>query len=482
MLVGDLNVAPAQSLRSAVRVLNGEAPDPLPEPDGPEPAGTGAAANPDLSEVRGQHHAVRALIVAAAGGHNCLLSGSPGTGKTMLAQRVPSILPELSRPEAIEVTRIHSIAGDLEGALAQSKGRSGRPITRSRPRDWWAARARAGLARWRSLIGGCCFWTSLGVHQAGRSRRCASHWRTVAWRSPGPRPSVGGIRRGSCSSPRRNPCPCGYAGQRERCRCSETELARYRRKLSGPLLDRIDLQAKLENAGQRGPGRRAVDKLTQGPRARDAGTRTSGAQVAGRVYDGEREHGRADTGAPHTTRREGTADAQRRPGARDVERARAAPDAAGGTNARRSRTGASGCGCGMSAWRCRCVRRPACAAAGRREPRSARELSGTARKEEQDERCWNRWRVQGLRAPQLAAGQAEHAAGHDRCRDESRLLELLELEDEQLIKAVAGARRKDLRRRWERYEARRPANRRIGRSRRIRWAWQAQWVRRPSRI
>lgn len=68
-----------------------------------------------------------------------------------------------------------------------------------------------------------------------------------------------------------------------------------------------------------------------------------------------------------------------------------------------------------------------------------------------------------------------------RCRDESRLLELLELEDEQLIKAVAGARRKDLRRRWERY-ARRPANRRIGRSRRIRWAWQAQWVRRPSRI
>ena len=206
MLVGDLNVAPAQSLRSAVRVLNGEAPDPLPEPDGPEPqAGTGVAANRDLSEVRGQHHAVRALIVAAAGGHNCLLSGSPGTGKTMLAQRVPSILPELSRPEAIEVTRIHSIAGDLEGALAQS-----RPFRA--PHHSITTAGLVGGAR-KGSVGevvlahrGVLFLDSSRSSPSRRSRRCASHWRTVAWRSPGPS-TRRCIRRGSCSSPRRTHAP-----------------------------------------------------------------------------------------------------------------------------------------------------------------------------------------------------------------------------------------------------------------------------------
>jgi magnesium chelatase family protein len=114
-LVEDLDVAPVERLGSAVRVLAGGAPDAAAPPARSRSHATTRPAGQDLSEVHGQEHAVRALVIAAAGGHNCLLSGPPGTGKTMLAQRVGSILPPLSRAEAIDVTRLRSIAG-LAGA------------------------------------------------------------------------------------------------------------------------------------------------------------------------------------------------------------------------------------------------------------------------------------------------------------------------------------------------------------------------------
>ena len=278
-VVEGLNVLPVESLVEAVQALNGDVKGgAVTEPRGPTLISACDDPEPDFADVVGQGMAKRALEIAAAGGHNVLLVGAPGGGKTMMARRLPGILPPLDFDEALDCTSVHSVAGTLPPGTA---------LMRHRPfRAPHHTISEVGLVGGGSIPrpgeislahNGVLFLDELPEFD----RRALE-----ALRQPLEEGRVTITRTARTSTfPGRfmlvaamNPCPCGFRGDHRRaCRCSDAQIERYAARISGPLRDRIDLVVEVPALGTATPAidqepssaiRKRVDKARDRQRER----------------------------------------------------------------------------------------------------------------------------------------------------------------------------------------------------------------------
>jgi magnesium chelatase family protein len=248
LLISDMRIHPVRCLREAAEVLSCGNHAGIAQADPAASHQVPAADNGlDFSEIRGQSYAVRAAEIAAAGGHNLLLVGSPGSGKTMIATRIPTILPPMSEKESIETTKIYSAAG----LTASSEGlMSARPF-----------RAPHHTASDMSIIGGgknpipgeitlahngVLFLDEFTEFRNSiiQSLRQPMETGTITIARADMRVTYPALFMLVASM---NPCPCGFFFETEqRCRCTPVQLGRYYTKLSGPILDRIDIQVEVK--------------------------------------------------------------------------------------------------------------------------------------------------------------------------------------------------------------------------------------------
>lgn len=246
-IVDGINVIPVSSLNQVVAYLNKSIKINPEKFNSNELIKSNQVYNLDFSEVKGQKNIKRAIEVAASGGHNCMLIGSPGSGKTMMARRIPTILPKLSFEEALEVTKIHSVAGNIS---------ENSPLIINRP-----FRFPHHTISKTSLVGG-------GAIPKPGEISLAHYGVLFLDELPEFDKSTLEVLRGPLEDGKitisrvnatltypskfmlvasMNPCPCGYYGSDKECSCSNQAINKYLGKISGPLLDRIDIQVEVSS-------------------------------------------------------------------------------------------------------------------------------------------------------------------------------------------------------------------------------------------